>query len=124
MNDWKDCTQGKEEKKGAQTAADKEAKRREREQRREAAAVEAAEARRKQAELELLLMDESAVHERKPTSEPTTSLQYSVLDCPTAFLQAQCSLLQVRSSCVQLQKCAIMAAGVMALYLSPAIMQT
>ena len=68
-------------------------------------------------------MDESAVRQRRLTGEPTTSLQFSVSDCPTAFLQAQCSLSQVHSSCVQLPKCAIRAAGVMALYLSPAIMQ-
>ena len=123
MNDWKDCTQGGEEKRGAQTASDKEAKRREREQRREAAAAEAAEARRKQAELELLLMDESEVRQGKSTGEPTAKLQFFVSDCSIAFLQAPCSLLQGCRRCAQLPECAIRAAGLMASQPSPAIMQ-
>ena len=52
----------------------------EREQRREAASAEAAEARRKLAELELLLMDESEVRQGKPTGEPTAKLHFFVSD--------------------------------------------
>ena len=64
-------TQGGEEKKsgkkGEKAAVDKAAGRREKEQQREAAAAVAAEQSRKQAELELLLMDESAPRQAYPS---------------------------------------------------------
>ena len=69
------CMQGgdkagkKQGKKAAETAADKDARRRKKEQQREAAAAAEAEVARKRAELELLLMDESAMHQAKPACE-------------------------------------------------------
>ena len=50
-----------------QTASEKEGKRREKGQKKEAAAATEAEAQRRRAELELLLMDESAALKAKPT---------------------------------------------------------